>query len=265
MSVARSLGLESVRVSYVDEIGQYLRIDLLAERSLTVFVDHLKVDFAELKEQGYFVNASGVLALFERMGFQSILESRKPVDKQIFELWVAAVFTLCLGRGGDHYVGLVRDDPPDAEVVVVDQEPGALRMIRVEVTRHGRYSRGMLEVIGKKLLKRYHDGTVVVVLVEKSESFSAADLLEFIQSNNPHNQRIFIIGGGREQGTYKVIPCDKISSPTPDETAWMEVVVGESKASKGHLGYEGIMFKPPYSRWVRSVNPVFVKKVELDR
>ena len=48
------------------------------------------------------------------------------------------------------------------------------------------------------------------------------------------------------------------------ETAWLEIGVDSNSASKGHRGYEGIVFKPPGSSGL-PVHPVFVKELELHR
>ncbi len=265
VSVARRLGLESVRASYVEEIGQSMRIDLSADGPLTVFIDALEADAAQLKEQGYFVSPYAFQVFFESIGFYSTFESRNRVDKQLVEIWIAAVFTQCLGSGRNYYVRPVRDDPPDVEVLVIDREKSAVTMIRVEITQHGKYSKSLFDVIGKKLVKRYEDGTVLVVLVERSESLPVAELHEFIRKNNPHNQRIVIIGGAAEAGKYKVVPWQEVSSPSPGETAWMEMEVDVRDASRGHRGYEGVVFKPPGMRRFPHAFPVFVKKVDLHR
>ena len=81
VTVARRLGMESIRASYADEIGQYIKIDLSAEGQLTVFIDALESDFSGLKDQGHFVTASHVMALVERIGRSSLFDSRKP-DRQ---------------------------------------------------------------------------------------------------------------------------------------------------------------------------------------
>ena len=104
VSMARSLRLKSVRASYVAEVRQYMRLDLSTDGPMTVFVDALETDVAQLKQQGYFVSPYRVLALFERIGFHSTFESRRSGDKQLVELWIAAVFTLCLGGDRDYYV-----------------------------------------------------------------------------------------------------------------------------------------------------------------
>ena len=91
-------------------------------RHLTTFIDNLEADVTQLREQGDFVSPHGVLALVERIGFYLTFESRKPIDKWIAELWIAAVFTLGLARARDYYVRLVSDDPPDVEVLVIDRK-----------------------------------------------------------------------------------------------------------------------------------------------
>ena len=48
---------------------------------------------------------------------------------------------------------------------MVDTETNDIKMTRVEITQHGRHSTSVTDVIGKKLMKRYQDGTVLVVLV----------------------------------------------------------------------------------------------------
>ena len=103
--------------------GQYIRIDLSTDGPLTTFIDNLDVDFTQLKKQEHFVSPYGVLALVERIGFYPTFGSRIPIDKRIVELWIAAVFTLGLGRGRgrDYYVRLVSDDP-EAPPVFLDTD-----------------------------------------------------------------------------------------------------------------------------------------------
>ena len=174
------------------------------------------------------------------------------------------MFTLSLGGNRDYYVALVQDDPPDAEVLIVDHDDRGISMIRVEMTQHGRHSESLFAVIGKKLQKRYQDGTVLLVLVEQSEKIPVAKLNDFIRRNNPHDLRIVIIGGGEKPGKFTIIPWDKVSSPAPDEEAWLEVVVDLKNASKGCRGYEGVVYKPP-GRVFPHAFPTFVKEMVLRR
>ena len=51
VSVGRRLGLESVCASYVEETGHYMRIDLSMDGPLTVFIDSLESDFADLRRR----------------------------------------------------------------------------------------------------------------------------------------------------------------------------------------------------------------------
>ena len=264
MSASRCLGLEAVRFSYVDEVQQYLKVELSADGLLTLFVDTLRFDVRDIKEQSVFVSPYHVLALVERIGFYETFASRQPVDKQLVELWIAAIFSLCLGSGRDYYVRLSRDDPPDVEVLAVSGIDGNIGEIGVEITQHGSHSNDLFDVIGKKLRNRYQDGTVLVVLVEQAENVPVSDLDEFIRHNNPHNQRIFIIGGSAAPGTFKVVPLDKVNEPAPGEIEWAEIQVDAKNASKGYRGYEGMVFEPPGS-WFLPRHPVFVRGLELHR
>ena len=56
ISVARRLGLDSVRMSYVDEIDQHMRVDITGKGALTIFIDTLDSDCSQLKEHGHFVS-----------------------------------------------------------------------------------------------------------------------------------------------------------------------------------------------------------------
>ena len=110
------------------------------------------------------------------------------------------------------------------------------------------------------------DGTVLVVLVEHSGNLSLSDLQNFLRRNNPYNQQIFLLGGGADAGSFKIVSCNDVSSPTPDETAWMEMKVDAKMASKGHRAYVGVSFEPRGSSRLRRVfpqYPIFVKKVAL--
>ena len=265
VSAAKCLGLEEVRFSYVDEVQQqYMKVDLSTDGPLVIFLDRLRFDIRELKEQAAFVSPYQVLALVERIGFYETFASRQLVDKQLIELWIAAVFTLCLSRDQDYYVRLVKDDPPDVEVLEVNDADGSMGGIRLEITQHGSHSKGLVDVIGKKLRKKYQEGTVLVVLVEQTENIVVNELDDFIRANNPYNQRIFIIGGSEAPGTFKVVPWAEVTKPTASEIAWAEIGVDAKNASKGHRGYEGVVFKPPGS-WFLPGHPVFVKELELQR
>ena len=181
----------------------------LSTSSLTFFVDDLEIDIEQLKELQYFVRSYSVFALVRQIGLRSVLDSGKAVDKQIVELWVAAVLTMFLDPELDRYVRLVKDDPPDTEVLTVNPKTGALDTIRVEVTRHGKHSRSLFDVIGKKLGKRYPVGTVLVVLVEQPERFSVADLYAFLQRHNRRGQEIFVIGARCGTGQFQGGPVQR--------------------------------------------------------
>ncbi len=245
VSIGQQLGLDSVRVAYVNEIGQYMKIALSKDGRSIPHVDSLDADAATLKKREYFVSPHAVLAFVAQAGFRSILSSTELIDKQIVELWTAAVFSISLGQGHDYYVRLVNNDPPDAEVLAIKTENGDLSMVRAEITRHGPHSTSLFDVIAKKLGKKYQQGTAIVVLVERSESLQVAELHRFIRENNRHGQRIVIIGGGERASTFKVVPSDRIFSPLPGYTAWKEYDVGVADAGRGHQGYEGLVFEPP--------------------
>ena len=187
--------MEAARFSYVDEVQQFMKVDLSTDGPQVIFLDSVRLDVRELKEQSVFISPHRVLALVEELGFFETLASRKLVDKQLIELWVAAVFTLVLDDGLDYYVKLARSDPPDVELLRVNAAEGHMDGIMLEITQHGTHSQDLFDVIGKKLRKRYQEGTVLVVLVEKAEEIPVVDLDEFIRANNPHNQHIVIIGG----------------------------------------------------------------------
>ena len=265
VSAAKRLGLEEVRFSYVDEVQQqHMKVDLSTDGPLVIFLDRLRFDVRELKEQAMFVSPYEVLALVERIGFHETFASRHPADKQLIELWTAAVFTLCLGRDRDYYVRLVRDDPPDAEVLEISAAGRNLSGIMLEITQHGSHSKDLVDVIGRKLRNRYQEGTVLVVLVEQAETILVNELDDFIRANNPYNQRVFVIGGSEAPGSFKVVPWDEVTTPTPGETAWVEIGVDANNVSRGYRGYEGVVFKPPGS-WFLPPHPVFVKELELRR
>ena len=265
ISVARRLGLDSVRMSYVDEIDQHMRVDFTRNETLTIFIDTLDSDCSQLKEHGHFVSPHLLLALVDQAGIGSILDSRKRIDKMMVELWITAILTTCLTDDRDYYVRPVNADAPDTEIAMVDHGTNSIGMKRVEITQHGRYSESVFDVIGKKLSKRYQDGTVLVVLVEESQELQLAELYEFVQTNNAHSQQIFIIGGSGEAGKFKILPWDEVTSPTPGEKAWMEITVDTKFADKGRCRFDGVVFKPPYTSKFRPQIPVFVKAVNLRR
>ena len=265
ISVAGHLGLESVRVSYMGSIDQHMRVGVARNEPVRIYFDTLDSNIAQLKEQSHFVSPHLLLNFVDRDGVGPIVNSTRRVDKLIVELWITAIFTLCLDGDHEHYIAASIDDPPDTEVLMVNKETGAFSMLRVEITRHGRHSKSVTDIIAKKLKKRYQDGTVLVVLVEESHGLHVADLYDFIQKNNPHRQRIFIIGRAEGTGKFKVIPWNEVSEPVPGEKAWMEIIVDTKDKNKGRCQYDGVVFKPPYTNRFRPVFPVFIKAVDLHR
>lgn len=267
VSVCRRLDMESVRVAYLEEIGQYANIDLSRDawrEPATAFIDVLEADIAELEDIECFISPDAVFSFLEPTGFGATLASRKQADKQVVELLTGAVFTMFLDEGNDYYVRPVKDDPPDVEVLVVDRDTRAISTIRVEIVQDGKYSESVFEVIGKKLAKRYERGTVLVVVIEETERFLVADLHDFIQENNPHGLRIFVIGGTGEAGRFKGMPCDEISCDGADYFEWMDKEVSQQDRNAGFLRLDGV-FCETFGLARFRQGPLFVKEVRLSR
>ena len=160
---------------------------------------------------------------------------------------------------------MARDDPPDAEVLLMDSTAGKMSVIRLEITQYGSHSKDLVDVIGKKLRKKYQEGTVIVVLVEQAENIILNELDDFIRTNNPYNQNVFIImGSSQAPGSFKAVVWGELIKPKPSEDGWWEISMDANNASKGHRGYEGVVFKPKGSRFLPP-HPVFVKELELRR
>ena len=259
---ARGLGLNELRFAYVDEQLKHIKVDYSVDGRATVFVDTLRMDARELKKESVFVSPSRLFALTRHIGFSRTLSSRRAVDKQLIELWVAAIFTLYLDRGWDYYVRLGRDDPPDAEILKINRADGSLSGIRLEIAQHGSHSRSLAGVIKNKLRKKYHEGTILLVFVEEAESFAVSDIEHVVHANNPHNYRVFIVGGSKTPDRFVVLPGDEIRMQTDTEAWWVETFVDVKNASKGHRGYEGVVLKPPGSQFLPA-HPMFLKEMEL--
>jgi len=267
VSVCRRLGMESVRVAYAEEIGQYLNVDLSRDawrEPATVFIDVLEVQVAELRHKECFISPAAVFGFLERIGFDATLESRKPADKQMVELLTGAVFTLFLDEVNDYYVKLVKDDPPDVEVLVVERKSRVLSTMNLEIVQYGKYSESVFEVIGKKLTKRYERGTFVVVMVEETEQFLVADLYDFIRDKNSHGLRVFVIGGTGEAGRFKGLPCDAITCDGADYYEWMTKEVNQRDRNAGFLGLDGVFCETAGIAKLLQI-PMFVREVKLSR
>ena len=101
-----------------------------------------------------------------------------------------------------------------------------------------------------------------MVLVEQAEVIAVDELNEFIRANNPHDQQIIIIGGAEAPDRFRVVPWDKVTNPTPSETAWMEIVPDVNYVSRGYRGYDGVVLKSGSNR-IFPPHPVFVRDLEL--
>ena len=267
VSVCRRLDMESVRVAYVEQIGQYVNIDLsrgARREPLTAFLDVLEADVAELQDIECFISPAAVFGYLERIGFGATLASRKPADKQMVELLTGAVFTMFLDEVHDYYVKPVQDDPPDVEVLAVKRDSRALSTMKLEIVQAWKYSESVFEVIGQKLAKRYARGTVLVVVIEEREQFLVAELHDFIRDNNPHGLRIFVIGGTGNAGRFKGLPCDEIVCDGADSFEWMEHEVDQRERNAGFLGFDGVFCETSGLAGFMKI-PLFVREVKLSR
>ena len=137
-------------------------------------------------------------------------------------------------------------------------------MIKIEVTRYGKYSNNIYEIIQKKLAKRYDNNTVVVVLVDRKEKIAVTDLYQFIKENNSENRRIYILGGTGDKTSIRILPCSEIKSISND-IEWMEAEVTVGSGKKTSRKYDGIAIKEPFMKRSYQAHPVYVKKVNLSR
>ena len=267
VSVCRRLDMESVRVTYVEEIGQYVNLDLSRDpwrESPTAFFDVLEANVAELQDIECFISPAAVFGYLERIGFGATLASRKPADKQMVELLTGAVFTMFLDEVNDYYVKPVKDDPPDVEVLAVKRDSRAFSTMKLEIVQDGKYSESVFEVIGKKLAKRYERGTVLAVVIEETEQFLIADLHDFIRENNPHGTRVYVIGGTGRAGRFKGLPCDEITCDDADYFKWKEMEVDQGDRNAGFLGHDGVFCETSgYARFLQM--PLFIREVKLSR
>lgn len=265
VEAARSLGLASVRLSYVDIINQYVRAGVAKDEPPTIFFDALDSPITELRARGHFISPHLVLDFLDRVGITPVLDSRKQIDKMMVELWVTAIYALSLRDDYEYYVRPISDDPPDTEVLIVDRKSNGTNVRKVEITRYGRYSAELTDVIANKLRKRYEKGTVLLVLVEEAQEILAAQLYRFIQRHNPHRQEIVIIGGADEAGEFRVSPWLWEVKPAPGEVAGIEVTTVMRENNKARCRFDGAVAEPPFMRRLRPKGPVFVKSVALHR
>ena len=257
--------MDSIRTCYADAIDQYLRAGIAPDEPLTLFFDALDSPLAHLKLEGHFVSPNLVLTFLDREGITPVVNSRKPIDKMMVELWVTAIYALSLAPACEYYVRPIKDDPPDTELLIVDPKSNIMDVRKVEVTQYGRYSAELTDVIAKKLTKRYAEGTVLLVLVEETLALDLARLYEFIQRHNPHRQELVIIGGAQEAGEFKVVPMDEVATPASGGWTWMELKTDADVDYDARNRFDGVVFEPPPMSRFRPQSPVFVKSVALRR
>lgn len=266
ISVCRRLDLKSVRFSYIDEIEQYANLDLSSNPSsgrIISFLDTMEANLAELEDIMCYLSPDIVFRFFEHNGFKALLASKKRTDKQMVELLNGATFSMCLDKDKDYYVTPVRDDPPDVELLVVDRDRFLFTVVRLEITKHGKYSENLFVTIGKKLVNKYHKGTVIVVVVEETGSFVVEELEEFIFKNNPHRQSLVIISGTDRAGEFLVTRWDSVISPSSGKAEILEIDIFQEERSTGFRGYPGVFYGSSTQRYLTGDIPLFVKEVML--
>ena len=104
VEVARSLGLASVRVCFVDTTGEYMRVGVARNEPETIFVEGHDSPVGDLKAQRHFIGPHLVVDFLNREGITPVAYSRKPVDKMMVELWVTAIYALSLSDDYEYYV-----------------------------------------------------------------------------------------------------------------------------------------------------------------
>ena len=267
VSVCRRLDMKSIRVFYMEELGQYVNLDISRDawaESPTAFLNVIEAEVADLLDIEYFISPAAVFGYLERIGFGTTLASRKRADKQMVELLIGAVFTLFLDKGHDYYVRAVKDDPPDVEILAVERDSRAFSTLKLEMVQDGKYSESVFEVIGKKLEKRYERGTILVVMIEETEQVLVPELHDFIRDRNPHGLRIVVLGGTEEPGRFKGLPCETITCDGAGCYEWTTKEVYQRDRNAGFLGHDAVFCETAgFARFLRM--PLFVREVKLSR
>ena len=230
-----------------------------------MFLETLQANIAKLHDFGCFLSPDAVFGFVEDAGFDATLAFRKPADKQVIELFIASVLTMCLNRDKDYYVRPVKDDPPDVELLGVERDGSFSPLGRLEITQHGKFSKSLFDVIGNKLTKRYQKGTTLVVMVEETETIEVGELDKFIRNHNPRGQRLFVIGCNGQPGKFLVVPWDEVRSLSAGKAECLEIQVDQKERGTGFRGYRGVFCKP-LPRWqLLGGTPLYVKEVVLSR
>ncbi len=147
---------------------------------------------------------------------------------------------------------------------MVDRASRALAVTGLEITQHGKYSKSLCAVIGKKLARRYRKGTILAVLVEGVERFEVAELHEFVRQNNPHGQWVVVIGGTGQAGRFLAVPLDEVSYSEPGVADWKEIEFDKGDGNTGFRGYKGVFLETSHLGGFLKM-PLFVKEVEFRR
>jgi len=268
VSVCWCLDVKSVRAFFLDAADQYVNFDLSSHRSSgrkIMFLDTLQANIAKLHDFGFFLSPDAVFGYVERAGFDATLASRKPADKQMIELFIASVLTMSLDHDKDYYVRPVKDDPPDVELLGVERDGSFSPLAMLEIAQHGSFSESLFNVIGNKLAKRYQKGTILVVMVEETETIEVGELDEFVRNNNPHGQRLFVVGCNGQPGKFLVVPWDEVSPLGPGKAECLEIEVDQKERGTGFQGYRGVFCKPSPLWNLLDGTPLYVKEVVLTR
>lgn len=265
IQTARSLGLDSVRMSYVEELATYMRYDLSEDRPFTLFVDSISSDLSELKDKGHFVSPYNIFRLVDNIGQDKVVACQNEIDKAIFELWITALFCLNLDSSNRaYYVRPVRDNAPDTEILTADYETANIQVTKIEVTHYSKHSNDIYEIIKKKLMKRYDETTTIVIYTSKNDEISVAELYDLIKKNNPDNRQVEIVTGTGDGNNVRVIPCGEIKS-TEKTTEWKEINVDLPRKKAMRYKYDGVIYKARYMRRLDIQLPVFIKEIRLSR
>lgn len=262
LDAARSMGIQQLKYSYINELRRHIMLDLKNKEMF--FHSHI-YSVQELKEQGVFISPHKIFALADKIDLSLKLSRGDKVDLVLLELWVAAHFAFVIKKNKDQklYLRPVREEYPDAEILNLNK--GEMKLLKVEVTHYSRYSKDIYDVLKKKLGKRYDENTFTVVFVSRKDTLNLNDLNRFIKQHNSNNQKIWILGYFKK---YEMIlmPCSEIT-PEGEGASWAELVLNQSNIKKKHSKYDGVIVYPPYDNKIQflkpAIPPCFIKKIHF--
>ena len=258
MTVARGLGVRTLRLEYLRRYRTHLGIELSEDR-VVMFLERLSSDISGSRAQGYYASPYNVVKVVEGAGLGAVLDGDSAEDRALFSLWMTTILMRCHASDEERYVRLVRDSVDRTEILTADIDSGAIGKEGIQVARHETSAGDICEKMKTLFeLEGAEDRTTVVYVTGDGE-VEVADLRTLMRSYS--NRDAYLVTGTRESNGVRVIPCGPLGSED-ERASWPEISIDLASEAPARYEYDGVACVVAGGPGSAEL-PIFIRDLEL--